>query len=500
MQRGRGQKVSYFVIRIGGWDGIALQAELWLHLLSSMRKRIHLVTGEVEEEHGPIDIASHGSISTEIIPELHLDNQRFLYEMSFKRRFDRERWLGEFVAAKGLLKHKFQKSIRDTDLIILHNFSIKHLIPSAWAAMLEIIIENPKKRFISIAADSPFERSYIMEKFASDVLLLLKEPKLWHGRTPKEISRQLVKNGNSRYIALPGPDTAPNLKYVVLNSNQRKTFHNIYGIPDDDLMVIHDMGRFTPERQRKKPPRKEFPRFFEYLKRNQLTGSKEEMDKNDVYLISPVRPIRRKKLLEIAFAARLFKEYLKRKRRAGDVILVVTHPNRDERPYFTELKRFAKRLGLRFVFLGDEIKLRKSDEGNAYTYDEVMNLFSYLNSTCIVGSEFGGWENGILEATEHKIPVAVNPLLPSFQDMMALGYNYVPAPIIVFSDLAQTRLDIDYLRFPSIKTFYDKLYSRIYIKNTRRTNVNHNYLIGLKTQSIQAARPLIRKFLDSFEK
>ncbi len=499
MPKKTNSRISYFVVRVGGWDGIALQAELWLELLASMRKKVTLVTGEVEADQGPLDKPPFKDLDIETVPELHLDSQKMLYAMSFRRHYDRNDWVDRFVAEKRVLKERFAPFVKDSSVVMLHNFSIKHLIPSAWAAMYELMLENPDKKFISIAADSPFERSYIIEKFSKEVLLMLKDAKLWYKKSPKKIKELLAKNGNNKYVALPGPDRAPNLKYIVLNTNQKKTFHNIYGIPDDDLMVIHDMGQFEKDKVRRKPKKKEFEKFFEYLRRNQLTQPLEKLDKNNIYLISPVRPIRRKKLVEVAYATRLFQEYLHRKKRTAKAVLVVTHPNRDERPYFTELKRFAKKMGVTLIFLGEEIKLRKGEEGHAYTYDEVMNFFSYLNSACIVGSEFGGWENGILEATEHKMPVAVNPLLPSFQDMVALGYNYIPVPIMVFSDLAQTSLNTDFLKFPSIKTFYDKIYSRIYVKKTRRANITHNYNVGLRTQSKRSAKPMIQKLLRSFD-
>ncbi|MFP4189767.1 MAG: hypothetical protein ACLFSL_01880 [Candidatus Woesearchaeota archaeon] len=492
-------KITYFVVRIGGWDGIALQAELWLDVLNSMKKRVRLVTGEIETEQGPLDNPPFSDAEIETIPELNIENQKILYNMSFKRRYDREKWVDRFVREKELLKRQFFRHIMSSNTVMLHNFSIKHLIPSAWAAMYELMLEHPEKRFISIAADSPFERSYIMEKFSKEVLVILKDARIWYKKTPRQIKNRLAKNGNNRYIALPGPDRAPNLKYIVLNTNQKKTFHNIYGIPDEDLMVIHDIGNFDDEKVRRKPGKNDFEKFFKYLERNQLTSRQDELNKNDIFLISPVRPIRRKKLIEVAYAARLFQEYTNRKRRTGRVVLVVTHPNRDEKPYFTELKRFTKKFGITFIFLGNEIKLRKDEENKIYTYDEVMNHFSYLNSACIIGSEFGGWENGILEATEHKMPVSVNPLLPSFQDMVALGYNYIPAPIMIFSDLIHASLDTDNLKFPSIKTFYDKMYSRIFVKKTRRANVNHNYSIGLRAQSKKAARPMFKKLLRSFD-
>jgi hypothetical protein len=494
------KKLAYFVARVGGWDGIALQAEHWLNLLLELGYDVNLITGEVETEPGPLDIPPFSQVETTIINELSLAHQKELYNLSFKKKYDRSSWVDKFVRDKDEIKEIFNRHIKDVEVIMLHNFSIKHLIPSAWAAMYELMMEYPQKKFISIAADSPFERSYLMEKFSKDVLQILKEPSLWYKKSASQIKAVLKENEKNRYVALPGPDRAENLKYIILNSNQKKIFHNIYGIPDEDLIAIPDMGGFEENNTRRRPRKKDFETFFQYLTRNQIAKNSQKLhkiDQNCVFFVSPVRPIRRKKLIEVAYAARLFQEYLHKKRRTTKVVLVITHPNRDEKPYFTEVRRYTKRIGLPFVFLGEEITLRKGERG-IYTYAEVMNFFSFLNSVCIVGSEFGGWENGILEASEHKMPVCVNPLLPSFQDMTALSYNYIPTPIMIFSDITQVKLSEDYLNFPSIKTFYRKVYSRIFDKTLRRSNVNHNYSIGLKKQSKAITKPLVKNVIKSF--
>ncbi|MFW5852754.1 MAG: hypothetical protein ACOCUR_01880 [Nanoarchaeota archaeon] len=492
-------QIAFFVARVGGWDGIALQAELWLNVLLSLRKQITLVTGEIETSPGPLDKSPFSDVAMNVIPELSLEHQKELYKLSFKKKYNRDVWIERFYQDKKILKRLFWEQIKDVSFVMLHNFSIKHLIPSAWAAMYELMIENKDKKFISIAADSPFERSYIMEKFSPEVLALLKEPKIWYNKTPRKIKENLDARDGYRYVSLPGPDKSKNLKYIILNSNQKKIFHNIYGIPDEDLFAIPDMGGFDATAVRRRPSKKDFDKFFDYLSKNQLTNGVGQFDKNCVYFISPVRPIRRKKLVEVAYACKLFQEFLHRRKKNNKVVLVVTHPNRDEKPYFTELRRFARKIGLTFVFLGEDISLRKGGS-ETYTYSEVMNFFSYLNSICVVGSEFGGWENGILESTEHKIPVCVNPLLPSFQDMTALGYNYIPAPILIFSDAATLKINVDLLDFPSIKSFFKKVYNRIFVKKARRLNINHNYSIGLKKQSKDATKILIKKMMNSFER
>lgn len=489
--------IAYLVARVGGWDGIALQAELWLKLLLSMRKKITLITGEVETSPGHLDLVPFNKVDTKIIPELALAHQKELYIISFKRRYDRDVWVDMFIREKRKIKKHFKQHIGESPIVILHNFSIKHLIPAAWAAMYELMIENKDKQFISLAADSPFERSYLMEKFHPDVLRVLGNPKIWYKKKNAVVKERLKVLDRVKDATLPGPDKAPNLKYIVLNSNQKKIFHNIYGIPDNDLYAIPDMGRFKKENVKKKTSPAELEKFFKYIGRHQLSNKQKELNSEYTYFISPVRPIRRKKLLEIVYLCKLFEDYTKRRKKHRKVVLVITHPNRDEKPYFKEIKRYTRKLGLTFVFLGDEIKLRKrEDEKDVFTYDEIMATFSNLDSICIVGSKFGGWENGILEASEHNIPVCVNPLLPSFQDMTALGYNYVATPIMIFSDLARVKFSEEYLQFPSITEFFRLAHKRIFDKKSRKDNANHNYKIGYRKQSNDITKKELRKLIQ----
>lgn len=491
--------IAYFVVRVGGWDGVALQVERWLDVLLSMGKSVTVVTGEVNEGPGPMNVPPFDRCRVCVVPEFHLDRQKELYYASFADQYDRSKWLDQFLEEKRQLKRAFHKIVRHANIVFLHNFSIKHLIPAAWAAMYEIMCEEKTKTFISIDADSPYERSYLMEKFSSDVLRILSRPKHWYKRTKARIMETLANVKRMEYRALPGPDILPNLYHIVLNSYQRKVCHNIYGIDEAHLHAIPDLGHFPKTRRKDEAP-KDMKDFFAYLTRHQETGVQEQLDKDAVYIISPVRPIRRKKLREIAYITKLYEQFLRtRMDKNKRCVMVVTHPNGDseEGPYFTRFKQFAEQIGLTFVHLGDDLRLRKKKAEKGFTYDGVMKRLSYCDSVCIVGSELGGWENGILEATQYRIPVCVNPLLPAFQDMSALGYNYIAAPIMIFSDLKKSEFSTQFLHFPSIETFYNKIYERMFDKDTRKRNVDHNYRVGSRTQSVYVAAPVIKSILRS---
>lgn len=493
------KSMTYFVVRIGGWDGIAMETEIWLDIFLTLGYSINLVVGETETENGPMDVYPYNKVNIITVPELKLDHQKELYEMSFKEEYNQRKWIERFVEDKSRLKNKIRPYIKDSSFVFLHNFSIKHLIPTAWSSMYEMIKEFSNKKFIGIDADSPYERSYLMEKFAPDVLRILGRPKIWYRKSVNNIINRLNTRRTIEYRALPGPDLLPNLIHIVLNEYQRKICRNIYGIPDKLLYVIPDIGNFKQRYTKKRPSQSEMINFFNFLTENQQGEfTKERLNKSDyIYIISPVRPILRKKLLVVSYISKLFECYLKDKKEKK-VVLVVTHPNKDEDGYFKKLKNYTDELELLFVHLGNDIKLRKyKNQKETYTYDEIMNYFSFSDSVCIVASQFGGWENGILESSQHKIPVCVNPLLPAFQDMNALGYNYISAPIMIFSDLLKSGFNVQYLNFPSIDTFFKQINERLYDSIPRNNNIDHNYKVGYKMQSKNAVMPIITKILRS---
>lgn len=485
--------ITYFVVRVGGWDGIALQTELWLKIYLGLGYEVHLVTGEIDTSPGSIDTYPYNQVRITCIPGLHLEHQGELFQMAQKAEYSRAKWVKEFVKDKDILKQQLLPIVKESQSVFLHNFSIKHLIPSAWAAMMEIVKENPRKKFVGLDADSPYERPQIVEDLSPDVIHILGDMNAWYGKTEKEIRYELKEFTKTHSPVLPGADLFENLDHIVLNSYQQRIAKNIYAVPANQITALPDLGSFKgnfgitdKEIQNQ---------VIAYLQAHQQTWPQELNTKDYVYIISPVRPIQRKKLREVAYMAKLFEKYLEKKRKKKKVVLVVTHPNVDEKRYFNQLVRYCKDIELTFIHVGSTLKLRKDEGQECITYHDLMAGLQNSHSVSIVASEFGGWENGILESTEFKIPVSANPYLPSFQDMNAYGYKYIAAPILVFSDLRQTKFSDEYLSFPSIQSYYHELFKVIFDSKERAKNVEHNFNIGKRVQSVAVATKLIKKIL-----
>jgi len=498
----RRKNLVYFIARIGGWDGIALQAEFWLKAFIKLGYNITLVVGEIEDGPGPINIFPYNKVKIIQNPSLSLAHQGKLYKTSFKRKYNRRKWLELFSSDKKEIKKQLKPLVSDADLVFLHNFSLKHLVPSAWAAFFELMLDFKDKKFISLGADSPYERSELMEDVHPDVLNILRKPRIWAHRSISSIKKSLSDYQQRGIHKLPGPDVLPNLYHIVLNSYQERVGHNIYGIPSTHLTTLPDIGDFSTKPEIPQFSHLEYENFFEFLEENQIVNYQRVVSKDTIFIVSPVRPVPRKKLREVVYISKLFEQYLKSRKLSKRVALVITHPNKDDKAYFKLLKRFASSLKLTIIYLGDHLVLRKDPERQGvYTYEQVMQMFAGLKSISIVGSAEGGWENAILESTAYQIPVCVNPHLPAYQDMNAFGYEYIPIPMIIFSDLKKTFSRIgfakNFLQFPSIDSFYRNIHNAIFTSKSRQHDINHNYKIGYQKQSTARAADIISKVLRS---
>ena len=125
-----------------------------------------------------------------------------------------------------------------------------------------------------------------------------------------------------------------------------------------------------------------------------------------------------------------------------------------------------------------------------------MWAISKLNSASIIGSTSGAWENGIVESTEAKLPVSVNPLLPPYQDMVMMGLQYIPCPITRASIMLKRGLGtLVWMNDASIEKFFESLHDMIFDKKKRKRIVENNFSIGKKNLSINTVRPVIKRII-----
>ncbi len=491
MEKGN-SRVLYLIARIGGWDGISVQSKLWIKLLLSLRKKVTIATGEVDESAGPMDVHPFSRTRKVVVKDMSLGSQQWLFRNSSRERYERKEWVRRFVNKKESIKKQLKGLIEENDVIIAHNFSIKHLVPAAWAALYELASENSDKKFISIDADSPYERGFVISNVDPEVLWMIGNTDMWKGKTVKEIDKTLSSLMGRNLHALPGPVPLPNMFHVSFNNYQSRVVREIYGINPDNLTVIPDMGEF---RESKPGSRMTTRSLMRLIASGQVVNARKSVSRRDVFLVSPVRPVYRKNLKYIAYLAEQFRLYLEEKGNKRNVFLIVTHPSVDDTGYWRELKKDALSMGITIVHLGDKLVLRRKGK-KGILYEEFMRALSRVNSVSVIGSTAGAWENGIVESTESKMPVSVNPLLPAYQDMVMMGFQYIPCPITRASVMIERGLgDMVWMNDPSIERFFETLWEIMFNKRKRKRIVEHNFRIGKDNLSLDVVRPVITSIL-----
>lgn len=473
------KKALYIITRAGGWDGCAMQAEIWIEILIKNKYNVSLLTGEFEEETD--DFFPYNKIKIIKKEMLSLDAGNNLYNSGYEDIYKRTTWLKEFLKNKEEIKNEIAEYFNAHDLIILHNISLKYLVPSLWAALHELAVENPKKKIISIEPDSSYERRYLLNEYSPEVLHLLHHPSTWYKKDRRSIYTILQHINKIGIRMLPGPTHLENIHHVVLNSYQYNAHRDIFGIPESHLAKLPDIGRFD-----KKETRYPDPKLFDYLIENQITCSKETITPEDIFFVSPVRPIFRKNIKYLVKVMAQFRTYLlEKKGLSPNLFLVITHENKDHRDYFDKIVELAKQLDITIIYLGDSLKLRRIGGQAVHIYDEFLGMLSHLKSICFSGSALGGWENAVVECTENRIPIFVNPKIPSFGEMAKMGYIYHIIPFIKMPKIGEFSSVKIWEKNYSFELFLKNIYHFFYNISMRNKITEQNYKIGKKWQSMK---------------
>ena len=386
------------ITRHGGLDGVALQKEEYHKLLNDLGIFIHVVTGREEIRFGAI--SPHGQLRT-VIPRLDLSHpdSRRLFAGAFRHGPETretepladDAWRQLFCRHKERIREAvdrvLQKIPDDTPVFIYNLLSLRHLHPAAATALRELVEAYPRRAFVSHSADPDSERPERVSRL-------------------KGFVRALISANPAGEPYSGGPYRYPNLFHIVLNPTQRETFVKGFGVPPDQVFEIPDFLEF-------KSPHADFATrpeagFMDYLARQTVVPgeagyayTRAPLTGETVFFLSPVRPVARKLLREAMVAAHHYG--LSRGRR---VCFVVTHPDIDDRPYFLETVRFARRLGIHYVHLGRAF----SKEMLAAVYANM----AALDCVGVVASNAGGWENALNEMAAAGIPFFMNRRLNSY--------------------------------------------------------------------------------------
>lgn len=389
------------ITRHGGLDGVALQKEEYHKLLNDLGIYIHVVTGREETRFGPI--SPHGQLRTVIarLDLAHPDSRR-LYANAFCHGPETDgaevltdkQWMALFDDHRRHIRagvEKVLQNIPDNTPVFVYNLlSLRHLHPAAAVAIKELIGEYPLRAFLSHSADPDSERPGQISRL-------------------KGFVRTLISANSPLGPYSGGPYQYPNLFHIVLNPTQREAFTETFAVPVDHVFEIPDFLEFkTREANLTGTPE---PGFMAYLSRHAVTPIENSygyttvpVKKDAVIFLSPVRPVARKQLKEAMVAAHQYG--LSRDR---SVCFVVTHPDIDDPRYFLETVRFASRLGVHYLHLGNDFAV------DTLTY--VYTNMAALDCVGVVASSAGGWENALNEMANAGIPFFMNRRLNSFRPL-----------------------------------------------------------------------------------
>ena len=256
------------------------------------------------------------------------------------------------------------------------------------------------------------------------------------------------------------------------------------------------MGEFSGPHPWRKLPR---TRLLSMISEAQVVNPRQAVTRDDIFIVSPVRPIYRKNLKHIAYLADQYRLYLRENGQDRHVFLIITHPTDkavDMGSYWKELKKEVEGLGITLVHMADSLLLRRKKGRSGIIYNEFMWSLSRLNSISIVGSMSGAWENGIVESTEAMLPVSVNPMLPAYQDMIMMGFRYIPVPITRAARMKERGSgDKSWINDASIESFFGTMSEVIFDRDKRKEIVEHNFSVGKERLSLDQARPTLEKIL-----
>ncbi len=373
--------ISLIVARINGLDGVALQVAEYANVLSEMGHKVKLIAGEDEKKiYGSPSYPEN--IETVIADEMSLKNQNriALYKGQFKgeNQMEEKEWEALLEQSSNNVYESIMPLIQDSDAVFVYNFlALRHYHPANAVGLQEVIKDSPAINFISHAADPDSERPDVIANLT-------------------DFAKRSLSCKNDYYSG--GPVNYQNLSHIVLNPSQARTFKEKHGI--ENVFTIPDIINANIDRKKE-----DLSHIIDVLNNNQISGEG-NISENDTFFVSPVRPVRRKRLKEAM-------EFMEKYNPEG--VFIVTHPDGDDPEYASEIADYAKEKNLRYVYTGKDC-----------THNLLHNLYNGLSSTKSIGvvaSNAGGFENAILESMSYGIPVIVSNELNSYPILKEFGFK-----------------------------------------------------------------------------
>ena len=220
------------IMRYGGLDGVAMQKNEYRTLMKMRGYEAHIIAGLKETQFG--DPGKDCAIQT-IVKRLdfnHPDSLKLFAnqfthgpETDLAPKISDDEWKELFDKHKSIIKEEIMAAILNLNnnraALVFNLLALRHAQPAAAVALREIVEENPKRMFVSHAADPDAERPEKISRIKSFVL--------------------------ERISALPpdqpysgAPYNFRNLYHIVLNPQQKSNFIDRYGIPSNHVFEVPD--------------------------------------------------------------------------------------------------------------------------------------------------------------------------------------------------------------------------------------------------------------------
>lgn len=366
--------IGIIIGRIGGVDGVALETEKWIEVLTLMGHEIYIISGQFESKNNNPETAT-------LVPEMSFFSTENILEQKmafFNPENKLNGLIGNIENHADIIYKKILDWIKDKkiDLLLSENASA---LPShlSMGVAIKKVIEKTGLPAITHDHDFAWERGdryisphYEVNKLIEDVF----------------------------------PLRAPNVRNVVINQYGKKTLDRKF---NSDALVIPNVMDFD------KP-------YGELTKKNKYFRQDLGLSKDDIILSQVTRIVKRK---GIETAIRLVHDLNDK-----NIKLVITGNNADDEgnKYYNELIDLIHDLNItqKIYFASHKIHHKGSTNGNGRLYS-LSDVYANSNS-CAYFSTYEGFGNAFVEAVLSKTPIFVNNYKPVYwPDIGSKGFKTV---------------------------------------------------------------------------
>ncbi len=365
-------RIGIVIGRIGGIDGVALEAEKWIEVLQRLGHEVHVLTGELES---PVANAT-------VLPELAFSHPATIREQEdafFLQEVDERELLDRLNSDAENIRSQVLEWLGDSaiDALITQNCTVLpcHL---TMGMALKRVIEDTGMRTIAHNHDFHWERG-----------------DRYHSRFP----------GIRAIIDECFPPDLPNMTHVVINSHCRDSLERERDI---EAVIVPNVMDFDGDWGRKDVGNLQLPAEL-------------GLGADDICLFQVTRIVRRK---GIETAIELIEKLDDRRLK-----LIITGDATDDRneDYLRELEAQAARLPRpeQVLFAGEKFaNVRALSSGKVERFS-LSDGYAHAHA-CTYFSRYEGFGNAFVEALAARVPIFVNNYKPVYwTDIGSKGFKTV---------------------------------------------------------------------------